>query len=166
MRLWSIHPKYLDSQGLVALWREALLAQKVLLGETRGYRHHPQLVRFRETENPLAFIGTYLAFVQEEATRRGYAFQLAKIHPERTDRRINIASGQLRYEFEHLLGKLKQRDPSRFQELKAIRSPDSHPLFLEVEGGVADWERPTLPLQGKATDETGFPTESKHKTRK
>jgi len=30
MRLWTIHPKYLDRQGLLALWREALLAQKVL----------------------------------------------------------------------------------------------------------------------------------------
>jgi carboxyl-terminal processing protease len=29
MRLWSLHPKYLDAQGLVALWREALLAKAV-----------------------------------------------------------------------------------------------------------------------------------------
>ena len=27
MRLWTLHPKYLDAAGLVALWREALLAQ-------------------------------------------------------------------------------------------------------------------------------------------
>ncbi|HEU5178767.1 MAG TPA: pyrimidine dimer DNA glycosylase/endonuclease V, partial [Burkholderiales bacterium] len=32
MRLWSLHPKYLDARGLVALWREALLAQAVLRG--------------------------------------------------------------------------------------------------------------------------------------
>jgi hypothetical protein len=43
MRLWSLHPQYLDPQGLVALWREALLAQAVLRGKTRGYKHHPQL---------------------------------------------------------------------------------------------------------------------------
>ena len=43
MRLWSIHPRYLDSMGLVALWREALLAQAVLRGETKGYKFHPQL---------------------------------------------------------------------------------------------------------------------------
>jgi len=30
MRLWSLHPRYLDAKGLVALWREGLLAQKVL----------------------------------------------------------------------------------------------------------------------------------------
>lgn len=27
MRLWSLHPKHLDPQGLVALWREVLLAR-------------------------------------------------------------------------------------------------------------------------------------------
>jgi len=31
MRLWSIHPKYLDRQGLLAVWRESLLAQSVLI---------------------------------------------------------------------------------------------------------------------------------------
>jgi hypothetical protein len=41
---------YLDGRGLVALWREALLAQAVLRGRTRGYRH-PQLARFRSREN-------------------------------------------------------------------------------------------------------------------
>ncbi|WP_343214776.1 pyrimidine dimer DNA glycosylase/endonuclease V, partial [Dokdonella sp.] len=40
MRLWSLHPRYLDPQGLVALWREALLAKAVLRGETRGYTQH------------------------------------------------------------------------------------------------------------------------------
>lgn len=37
MRLWSIHPRYLDTKGLVALWRETLLlAQAVLFGNTKG----------------------------------------------------------------------------------------------------------------------------------
>lgn len=43
MRLWSLHPQYLDAKGLVALWREGLLAQAVLAGQTRGYKRHPQL---------------------------------------------------------------------------------------------------------------------------
>jgi hypothetical protein len=33
MRLWSLHPEYLDANGLVALWREALLAQAFLQGK-------------------------------------------------------------------------------------------------------------------------------------
>ena len=47
MRIWSLHPQYLDRQGLTAAWREGLLAQKVLTGTTKGYRNHPQLRRFR-----------------------------------------------------------------------------------------------------------------------
>lgn len=31
MRLWSLHPSYLDRAGLLAVWREGLLAQSVLL---------------------------------------------------------------------------------------------------------------------------------------
>jgi hypothetical protein len=56
MRLWSLHPCYLDRQGLLALWREALLAQKMLQGQTRGYRFHPQLERFRAQSDPSAAI--------------------------------------------------------------------------------------------------------------
>ena len=53
MRLWSLDPAHLDRQGLVACWREALLAQAVLAGRTRGYRHHPQLERFRVVPGPV-----------------------------------------------------------------------------------------------------------------
>ena len=67
MRLWSLHPGYLDSQGLVALWREALLAQKVLAGKTRGYKNHPQLERFKAHPHPPQAIAAYLVSVWEEA---------------------------------------------------------------------------------------------------
>ena len=53
MRLWSLHPKYLDSKGLVAVWREGLLALEVLKGNTKGYRSHPQLTRFLQEGNPV-----------------------------------------------------------------------------------------------------------------
>src|SRR5665213_874155 len=56
MRLWTLHPRYLDAQGLVAAWREALLAQKVLEGATRGYTRHPQLIRFQSHPKPLEAI--------------------------------------------------------------------------------------------------------------
>ena len=72
MRLWTVHPSYLDARGLVALWREALLAQKVLLGKTKGYKAHPQLARFREAGDPVAVIASYLAAVHQEAAARGY----------------------------------------------------------------------------------------------
>ena len=79
MRLWTIHPRYLDAMGLVAAWREALLAQKVLAGETRGYRHHPQLARFQAERDPLAAIGAFLAGLAGEAKIRGYSFDATKI---------------------------------------------------------------------------------------
>ena len=74
MRLWSLHPRYLDAKGLVALWREALLAQKVLQGNTKGYRNHPQLSRFKQQIDPLAAVAAYLCEVQREAARRGYHY--------------------------------------------------------------------------------------------
>ena len=60
MRLWSLHPKYLDTKGLLALWREGLLAQKVLAGKTKGYKNHPQLDRFKAHGSPRKAIGRYL----------------------------------------------------------------------------------------------------------
>lgn len=80
MRIWSIHPRYLDRQGLLAVWRETLLAQKVLEGQTRGYTHHPQLTRFRATPDPLVAIGSYLSEIVREATQRGYHFDASKVH--------------------------------------------------------------------------------------
>ncbi|MFI5209112.1 MAG: pyrimidine dimer DNA glycosylase/endonuclease V, partial [Gemmatimonadales bacterium] len=73
MRLWSLHPRYLDAKGLVALWREGLLAKAVLQGKTRGYRHHPQLERWMRAVDPVASMNAYLVEVWREADRRGYS---------------------------------------------------------------------------------------------
>lgn len=79
MRIWSLHPKYLDAKGLVALWREALLAKHVLEGKTKGYTMHPQLWRFRHSENPLASINRYLMGVYDKALYSGYSFDRSSI---------------------------------------------------------------------------------------
>src|SRR5215813_5443304 len=110
MRLWSLHPSLLDAKGLVALWREALLAQKVLQGNTTGYRAHPQLDRFRQSADPLGAISTYLWAVHDEATHRGYAFDVAKIALGRRLLTLTVTHGQLEFEREHLKAKLRQRD--------------------------------------------------------
>jgi len=111
MRLWSLAPRLLDARGLVALWREGLLARAVLRGETRGYRHHPQLERFRARRDPVAAIDCYLSRVLEEARARGYAFDGSKIsvHRRCRHRAMPVTSGQLRHEWEHLLAKLEAR---------------------------------------------------------
>jgi len=141
MRLWSIHPKYLDARGLVALWREGLLARKVLRGETKGYRHHPQLERFRQAPDPQAVIDAYLAAVCDEADRRGYAFDRGKIGATGQAEKIDVTDGQIEYEWRHLMGKLERRDAERWQESQAVERPEAHPLFRVVGGEVEAWER-------------------------
>ncbi len=141
MRLWSIHPKYLDAKGLVALWREGLLAQKVLQGATRGYKSHPQLARFRRARRPEAAIATYLCGVLREAAARGYRFDAAKIAAPRLRKPLPVTKGQARYELEHLRAKLAARDPARHAEVAAVRVPELHPSFAAVAGGVEAWER-------------------------
>ncbi len=141
MRLWTIHPRYLDCQGLVALWREALLARAVLRGQTRGYRHHPQLARFREHPRPRYAINAYLAAVYGEARERGYSFDPGKIGPLRPIALIAATHVQIAFEWRHLLQKLALRSPALRRHLRAVTAPQCHPLFKPVRGPLEPWER-------------------------
>jgi hypothetical protein len=141
MRLWSLHPMYLDPQGLVALWRETLLAQAVLRGETRGYRHHPQLQRFQAHGAPLTAMSVYLGAIHAEATARGYNFDKRKIRPARQAVRMAVAQGQVAYEWAHLMTKLQTRNPALHLRWQETRTPQIHPLFELVAGEVEPWER-------------------------
>jgi hypothetical protein len=138
MRLWTLHPRYLDAQALVAVWRRGLLAREVLRGRTKGYRNHPQLVRFREHPAPLSAINAYLAGVYDEAVARGYAFDRKKLGPVRNRGRIRATAGQLAYEWKHLRRKLAERCPERTRRTGKLAA---HPLFRIVPGPVEDWER-------------------------
>lgn len=140
MRLWTLHPKYLDARGLVALWREALLAQAVLGEQTCGYTRHPQLIRFRNSPSPLESIASYLQAVHAEATRRGYCFDGTKIASIGCVEPIAVTRGQLFYEWEHLKVKLRVRGPSWLAGLKPSSRLDPHPLFHIVPGPIAEWE--------------------------
>jgi hypothetical protein len=141
MRLWTLHPQYLDAQGLVALWREALLAQAILRGATKGYKNHPQLVRFRATHDPCAAICSYLEGVFLEANLRGYSFDFSKIPALRLSGLMNETQGQLFYEWHHLQRKLKGRALDRYTKGRRLKAPLPHPLFQIVAGGVQSWER-------------------------
>jgi len=141
MRLWTIHPKYLDARGLVAAWREGLLAQKVLRGATTGYRHHPQLIRFRAQSSPVAAVARYLEILRREAARRSYGFDGSKIARRRTTRRIAETEGQLLYEWRHLKRKLRRRSPQILAKWRGVEKPEAHPLFRIVKGAIRDWER-------------------------
>ena len=142
MRLWTLHPKYLDPQGLVTLWREALLARAVLRGRTAGYRHHPQLHRFREHALPRSAINAYLAAVLDEADARGYRFDRSKCGPVRGKIEIRCPSGQLHYEWRHLLRKLRARNSDHHRRCREIATPEPHPLFVIEDGPISAWERP------------------------
>jgi hypothetical protein len=138
MRLWSIHPCYLDRQGLLGLWREGLLALAVLQGKTRGYKNHPQLQRFKETSHPVSFLTEYLYHVALEMVNRGYKPDFSKI-PMLGRHVLNVTEGQASFEAEHLRAKLIKRDsPNR---LAGTLVPSLHPMFNRIPGGIEGWER-------------------------
>lgn len=137
MRLWSLHPSLLDTKGLVALWREALLAQHVLHGKTKGYRHHPQLQRFQACKSPKRVIAAYLAAVQLEATRRGYNFNKQKILAKPQLVSMTVTQGQMAFEFRHLSEKLRQRAPQHLWEVENV-AVRAHPLFSVVPGDIEE----------------------------
>jgi len=141
MRLWSLHPSYLDVKGLTALWREGLLAKAVLEGQTRGYKNHPQLERFKAQPDPLAAINAYLWEVWQEADRRGYRFDQSKLDPLRPCPKIRVTEGQLRYEWAHLQDKLLRRDPIQHQRNALVADIQPHPLVEVVPGPIEAWER-------------------------
>ncbi len=143
MRLWSIHPVYLDQKGLVAVWREALLARAVLEEKTRGYKNHPQLLRFKSSCDPLKFINLYIKSIYFESLKRGYKFDKSKVYDYELDRKLAVTYGQVEYEFHHLKNKLKSRFPSKFFELERIDPLDLkvNEIFYVVPGPVEDWEK-------------------------
>lgn len=143
MRIWSIHPKYLDTKGLVAAWREALLARKVLEGKTKGYKDHPQLYRFKLQIDPLFMIEKYLLTLFDESIKRNYRFDKSKIKVIGTkeDARVPVTSGQIRYEFELLKWKLSGRDIVKLQEISMITDIVPNSIFEVVDGDIEEWER-------------------------
>ena len=141
MRIWSLHPRYLDSRGLTALWRETLLAREVLRGRTRGYRSHPQLERFRAAARPLAAINIYLREVHEESIRRAYSFDSSKLARTAGEARIRVTSGQVEHEWRHLIRKLRERSPMEYRRWRGVDSPECHPMFEVEQGPAEQWER-------------------------
>jgi hypothetical protein len=143
MRLWSLNPVYLDRIGLLAVWREGLLAKKVIEGKTRDYTNHPQLIRFNEYEDPLLAINSYLYYIFLESKVRSYNFDKTKLSGDRLKHIVTVTSGQIRFEFQHLLKKLKQRDKNKYDEIKDIPRGkiETNPIFIQIDGEIEYWER-------------------------
>lgn len=148
MRIWSLHPSYLDPIGLIACWRETLLCKNVLLGNTRGYTNHPQAKRFKEHEEPVLAINLYLDKLYDEACERKYKFNKDKVgEVDRSLRKIWVTEGQLKYELDHLRKKLFVRNTYKYHEsfLKfgpsPLLTPKQHPIFEVKSGGIESWEK-------------------------
>ena len=150
MRLWSLHPSYLDTIGLIACWREGLLARKVLQGNTIGYRNHPQLTRFKTQPDPIAALDQYLTAIFDESEQRGYKFNPAKISTLAAVYSIPVTDGQLYYELAHLKAKLIKRDPARYECLIQVISPIPNPIFYIINGEIETWEK--VPQLGEGQD--------------
>jgi hypothetical protein len=144
MRIWSLHPQHLDTKGLVALWRETLLAKQVLEGKTKGYKHHPQLVRFRQIDKPADAIHYYLEIVWAEANKRHYQFDESKFTAVSSLPQIPVTKGQVEYETQHLLNKLHARDYNAYLRNKAYGDMKLHPLFYLIEGDIESWEKSSV----------------------
>lgn len=146
MRLWSFHPHYFDSKGLGAVWREGLLAQAVLLGKTKGWKKHSQLSRFKHHATPISAIGFYLLKIYEEASTRGYSYHKSKIVKQnQTVNFITVTKGQMLYESQLLLNRLKRRSPKQYDVVLKLKANNlhlqPHPLFLVIDGAVEPWEK-------------------------
>lgn len=143
MRLWSLHPKYLDTAGLNGLWREACMARNALeQGESHGYYNHPQLERFKKANLSIESIYTYLYYVKQEADKRDFNFT-DQGTTQTLDHHIPVTNQQLDFEEGHLLDKLKQRDSIEEHNNLTVgqRFLDTHPLFYVINGPVEDWEK-------------------------
>lgn len=148
MRLWSISCHYLDQQGLCGLWRESLLCQAVLLGQTKGYKNHPQLDRWKKLNKPIEAIGHYLMTIHEEGLKRGYKFNFGKIVHRGGLRHdiLTVTTEQIKYEWKHLENKLNNRHSQTQFDLNCIytnygKNIESNPIFNLIEGKIEDWER-------------------------
>jgi len=144
MRIWTIHPQYLDPKGLGGAWREALGAQKSLYylskGIKIGYSNHSQLIRFKQHQNPMQMLCNYMHTLVDEAERRGYSYNRSLIQLPQDSQILAETNGQLEYEWQWLAKKLKMRDPQRYVALKAIK-PSCNPVFKIVAGPIQPWEK-------------------------
>lgn len=132
---------YLDCKGLLAVWREGLLARKVLQGGTAGYRNHPQLIRFKANENPLMSIDIYLTHIYIESQKRCYRFDANKININPASGIMVVTDGQIAFEFEHLKSKLGKRDRLKLDEISKVKTILPNPIFTIIPGKIELWEK-------------------------
>lgn len=138
MRLWTIHPSHLDRAGLLACWREGLLARRVRASTVPiGYANHPQLHRWPD----VATLDAYLHGLVDEAEVRGYRFDRTKLGARINTSPIPVSTGQVDFEAGRLVSKMWARGGRP----RAPLSPGAiqvHPIFtIYSSDKVEEWER-------------------------
>lgn len=123
------------------MWREGLLARKVLLGETLGYKKHPQLTRFKGMSNPVMALDVFLTHVLIESQKRCYRFDGTKINLNPELEIMSVTDGQLTYEFQHLKSKLEKRDMIKLEEIMNFKTIPPNPIFKVIPGEIENWEK-------------------------
>jgi hypothetical protein len=98
------------------------------------------LQRFKAHAFSLAAIDVYLAAVHDESLARGYSFDRSKIGALQKVDFIPTTSGQIMYEWQHLLEKLSNRNPALYEKRRNVEKPKCHPLFRVKAGGMETWE--------------------------
>lgn len=143
MRLWSIHPRYLDRQGLTALWREGLGAL-TSIKPGKGYHNHPQLDRFKKSNHQELLLQYYMRKVLWEAEARGYKFDASKLKPLRipsSREQIPVTRGQIEFEMKHLYKKMKERSIPQFSKNIKPKNVILNDCFYMIEGDIEPWEK-------------------------
>jgi len=120
------------------------LAKKVLEGQTKGYKNHSQLERFKNTHDPISYINYYLSGVFDQASMRKYKYDESKIDSFEVTEGISVNHKQVIYEFNFLQDKLFSRDIKQWKINESYRESGYiilHPLFYIKLGEIESWEK-------------------------
>jgi hypothetical protein len=79
--------------------------------------------------------------LHEESENRGYSFNKSKIGAARKPISISVTNGQMNYEWQHLMAKLKQRSPAVYEKWYKCKTIEPHPLFTVYAGEIEEWEK-------------------------
>lgn len=144
MRIWSLHPKYLDKKELIDSWNDGLRTIGILTRNHQGSIFRPELSRFRSQSEPIIAVEKYLLSIANEAKRRGYMVDIRKLPsiPVVVSHKIPVSSGQIEYEWRQLMHVLAGRSPGFLRRIEYSPSHDINPIFYKRPGhDIETWEK-------------------------
>lgn len=154
MRLWTIHPKYLDGKRLTSQWKEGIQMMHIWkeIGENPepakrlGYVSHPQVRRLSNllvADSGLIslLLHQHLTAVHEESVQRSYSFNKKLIDDLAPDcknaPKVYVTMGQVAYEFALMATKNNEWS----QKVAIDPYMLCNPIFQVVSGSIESWEK-------------------------